>query len=363
MNGHCIEHPTLELVHTRERNHFFRLSRYRDALLQLIRSGEFKVEPAIRRNEIVRLLEDGLQDISVSRHRMSWGIPFPDDSEQTVYVWFDALINYLSATGFPAPGYERLWPADLHVVGKGITRFHCVIWPAMLLAANEALPRQVWAHGYVQWEGTKMSKTAGTAVTLGEAIDRHGADALRYFLLREVGFEADGNFSWERFDERYTADLADGLGNLVSRSLAMIAKYRDGLVPDSKDDTTLDQAGRESVQNFARAMDAHDLRSGAEAAWSLVATANLYIQQVAPWKLAKEGRDEELNTSLAALARALYRLAVLAQPFIPGKAASIWSTLGAGGDLAVEWDSLPSPPVGGLTVRRAEALFPKPVTV
>ncbi len=363
VNGHCIEHPTLELVHTRERNHFFRLSRYRDALLQLIRSGEFKVEPAIRRNEIVRLLEDGLQDISVSRHRMSWGIPFPDDSEQTVYVWFDALINYLSATGFPAPGYERLWPADLHVVGKGITRFHCVIWPAMLLAANEALPRQVWAHGYVQWEGTKMSKTAGTAVTLGEAIDRHGADALRYFLLREVGFEADGNFSWERFDERYTADLADGLGNLVSRSLAMIAKYRDGLVPDSKDDTTLDQAGRESVQNFARAMDAHDLRSGAEAAWSLVATANLYIQQVAPWKLAKEGRDEELNTSLAALARALYRLAVLAQPFIPGKAASIWSTLGAGGDLAVEWDSLPSPPVGGLTVRRAEALFPKPVTV
>ncbi len=214
VNGHCIEHPTLELVPTKERNHFFRLSRYRDRLLELIRSGEFRVEPAIRRNEIVRLLEDGLQDISVSRHRLAWGIPFPGDTEQTVYVWFDALINYLSATGYPDPGYDRLWPADLHVVGKGITRFHCVIWPAMLLSAGIALPREVWAHGYVQWEGAKMSKTAGTAVSLGEAIDRHGPDALRYFLLREVGFEADGNFTWERFDERYTADLADGFGNL-----------------------------------------------------------------------------------------------------------------------------------------------------
>ena len=209
VNGHCIEHPSLELIPTRERNHFFRLSRYRDRLLELIRSGEFRVEPAIRRNEVLRLLEAGLQDISVSRHRLSWGIPFPSDPEQTVYVWFDALINYLSATGYPDAGYDRLWPADLHIVGKGITRFHCVIWPAMLLSAGVALPREVWAHGYVQWEGTKMSKTEGTAVSLDEAIGRHGPDALRYFLLREVGFEADGNFTWERFDERYIADLAD----------------------------------------------------------------------------------------------------------------------------------------------------------
>ena len=245
VNGRCIEHPTLELIPTKERNHFFRLSRYRDRLLELIRSGEFRVEPEIRRNEIVRLLEDGLQDISVSRQRLAWGIPFPGDTDQTVYVWFDALINYLSATGYPDPGYDRLWPADLHVVGKGITRFHCVIWPAMLLSAGVALPREVWAHGYVQWEGAKMSKTAGTAVSLGEAIDRHGPDALRYFLLREVGFEADGNFTWERFDERYTADLADGFGNLVSRSLAMIGKYRDGIVPSSSERTSLDDAGRQ----------------------------------------------------------------------------------------------------------------------
>jgi methionyl-tRNA synthetase len=363
VNGRCIEHPTLELVPTRERNHFFRLSRYRDTLLRLIRSGEFRVEPAIRRNEIVRLLEDGLQDISVSRHRLAWGIPFPGDADQTVYVWFDALINYLSATGFPAPGYERLWPADLHVVGKVITRFHCIIWPAMLLAAGEALPRQVWAHGYVQWEGTKMSKTAGTAVTLGEAIERHGPDALRYFLLREVGFEADGNFSWERFDERYTADLADGLGNLVSRSIAMIAKYRDGLVPAAGEDTSLDQAGREAIERYRPAMDACDLRGGAEAAWELVAAANLYIQQVAPWKLAKEGRDAELDVALATLARALYRLAILVEPFIPEKAAGIREALGVAATEGPAWETVASPPVAGAATRRPETLFPKPASV
>jgi methionyl-tRNA synthetase len=364
VNGRCIEHPTLELVPTKERNHFFRLSRYRDPVLQRIRSGEFRVEPAIRRNEILRLLEDGLQDISVSRHRISWGIPFPDDPEQTVYVWFDALINYLSATGFPQPGYQRLWPADLHVVGKGITRFHCVIWPAMLLAAGEGIPRQVWAHGYVQWEGTKMSKTAGTAVTLGDAIERHGPDGLRYFLLREVGFEADGNFSWDRFDERYTADLADGLGNLVSRSLAMIAKYRDGVVPPVAELATLDRAGEDAIERYARAMDAHDLRGGAEAAWHLVSTANLYIQQVAPWSLAKQGRDAELDVALAALARALYRLALLTGPFIPGKAASLWASLGNSSALAdAAWSTLASPPVAGLRTHRSESLFPKPASV
>ncbi len=363
VDGRCIEHPSLELVLTRERNHFFRLSRYRDQILELITSGRFAVEPAIRRNEVLRLLEGGLQDISVSRVRMPWGIPFPGDPEQTVYVWFDALINYLSATGFPEPGYERLWPADLHIVGKGITRFHCVIWPAMLLAAGEELPRQVWAHGYVQWEGTKMSKTAGTAVTLGDAIERHGPDALRYFLLREVGFEADGNFSWERFDERYTADLADGLGNLVSRSLAMIVKYRDGVVPAARGETPLDEAGRRCVEAYARAMDACDLRGGAEAAWELVATANLYIQQVAPWKLAKEGREAELDAALAALARALYRLAVLVEPFIPGKAAGIRDSLGTPQPGGAAWDTLAAPPVQGATTRRPETLFPKPASV
>ncbi|MEO7985394.1 MAG: methionine--tRNA ligase [Gemmatimonadales bacterium] len=364
VNGRCIEHPSLELIATKERNHFFRLSRYRDHLLDLIRSGTFRVEPAIRRNEVVRLLEDGLQDISISRQRLAWGIPFPGDPEQTVYVWFDALINYLSATGYPAEGYERLWPADLHVVGKGITRFHCVIWPAMLLSAGLALPREVWAHGYVQWEGTKMSKTAGTAVSLGEAIERHGPDALRYFLLREVGFEADGNFTWERFDERYTADLADGFGNLASRSLAMLGKYREGIVPATTEATTLDDAGRRIIEAYASAMDALDLRGGAEAAWELVSAANLYIQQNAPWALAKQGKEPELDVVLASLARTLSRLCLLASPFIPGKSQQLWESLGLTGEASdADWDALVHPQVAGLAVTKPAILFPKPATV
>ena len=364
VNGHCIEHPTLELIPTRERNHFFRLSGYRDRVLELIRAGQFRVDPAIRRNEVLRLLESGLQDISVSRLRQPWGIPFPGDPEQTVYVWFDALINYLSATGFPGSGFERLWPTDLHVIGKGITRFHCVVWPAMLLSAGLELPRQVWAHGYVQWEGAKMSKTSGTAVTLDEAIDRHGPDSLRYFLLREVGFEADGNFTWERFDERYTSDLADGLGNLVSRTLAMLTKYRDGIVPPASAITELDRTGLQALAQYTRAMDALDLRAGAEAAWELVSSANLYVQQTAPWALAKAGRSDELDQSLAALARVLGRLAILTSPFIPGKAQAIWHMLGMEGTVAaVQWESAEQTPVTGRRVRRSDVLFPKPASV
>jgi methionyl-tRNA synthetase len=363
-NGHCIEHPTLDLVHTRERNHFFRLSRFRDPLLRMITSGGFRVEPAIRRNEVLRLLEGGLQDISVSRLRQPWGIPFPGDPEQTVYVWFDALINYLSATGFPNPGYERLWPADLHVIGKGITRFHCVIWPAMLLSAELAVPREVWAHGYVQWEGAKMSKTSGTAVTLDEAIERHGPDPLRYFLLREVGFEADGNFTWERFDERYTSDLADGFGNLASRTLAMLAKYRNGTVPNASDRTALDDVSMNAVAEYARAMDALDLRGGAEAAWTIVSAANLFVQQTAPWALAKSGKDTELDQVLSALARALCRLAVLTSPFIPAKAQSLWQDLGMDGEVArSSWEVAREAPVAGRTTSRATILFPKPASV
>ena len=361
VDGRCVEHPSLELVLTRERNHFFRLSRYRDQLVELIESGRFAVEPAIRRNEVMRLLEGGLQDISVSRVRMPWGIPFPGDPEQTVYVWFDALINYLSATGFPEPGYEKLWPADLHIVGKGITRFHCVIWPAMLLSAGVALPRRVWAHGYVQWGGAKMSKTAGTAVTLGEAIDRHGPDALRYFLLREVGYENDGNFSWERFDERYTSDLADGLGNLASRSLAMLAKFRDGVVPGAAAATGLDESGTAAVEAYAAAMDALALREGAEAAWNLVGAANLFIQQTAPWSLAKQGKTAELDSVLSALARCLVRLAVLTSPFIPVKAQALWEALGQPGEASrADWNRVLEPDPAGATTQKPDGLFPKP---
>jgi methionyl-tRNA synthetase len=363
VDGRCAEHPTLELVLTRERNHFFRLSAYRDQVLALIHEGTLRVEPEIRRNEVVRLLERGLQDVSISRQRLPWGIPFPGDAEQTVYVWFDALINYLSATGFPQGGYDRLWPADLHIVGKGITRFHCVIWPAMLLAAGLGLPRLVWAHGYVQWEGAKMSKTAGAAVSVDTALERHGADALRYFLLREVGFESDGNFTWERFDARYAADLADTFGNLVSRTLSMVQRYRGGIVPSvSGGEDALERDARATLAAYIKAMDGYELQDGARLIIELASRANRYVEETAPWKLAKEKKDAELDAVLANLVRTVARLAVLCAPFMPGKAEEIWSLLGAGRPLAaMAIADLAELRADGQQVAKPPPLFPKPV--
>src|SRR5437899_7984758 len=366
VDGHCIEHPTLTLIPTKERNHFFRLSGYRDAVLERIRSGVLAVEPEIRRNEVVRLLEAGLQDISISRQRQPWGIPFPGDPQQTVYVWFDALINYLSATGFPDPGFERLWPADLHVIGKGITRFHCVIWPAMLLAAELPPPRAVWAHGYVQWSGAKMSKTAGAAVSLSEAIDYHGADALRYFLLREVGLENDGDFTWERFGARYTSELAVTFGNLVSRSLTMITNYRGGVVrrDPCNYDTPLETAARSALAAYAGAMDANRVQEGAAQLVALASAANRYVEETAPYKLAKQPeRAAQLDSVLANLARTVGRLAVLAQPFVPTTAETVWGTLGPAPTrplTTVRLRDLDTLDLAGSRILKPPILFPKP---
>ena len=243
------------------------------------------------------------------------------------------------------------------MIGKGITRFHCVVWPAMLLAADVALPRRVWAHGYVQWGGAKMSKTAGTVVTVDEAIGRHGPDALRYFLLREIGFENDGNFTWERFDARYTADLADTFGNLVSRTLSMVQRYRAGVVPRDSTAfaTPLEHDARDIIAAYTGAMDALALDEGAAQLIALATRANRYIEETAPWKLAKEQRDMELDTVLANLARTVASLAGLALPFMPEKAAQLWDALGTGRKL----ERLESLDPAGWTVRKPEPLFPK----
>ncbi len=361
VDGRCVLHPTRTLEWVEERNWFFRLSRYQGFLERLLESRPDFVQPEIRRNEILGLLRQGLEDVSASRSRFSWGVPFPrptsDGETQTTYVWFDALPNYWTATRFPGSG--ATWPAQLHIVGKDITRFHCVIWPAMLEAAGEPLPERVWAHGFIYYGGDRFSKSAGVRLDLNEAIARHGADALRYFLLREVGFANDGNFSWERFDERYTSDLADGLGNLASRSLAMLEKYRAGIVPAGAA-TTLDHAGAEAVTAYGAAMDAIDLRGGADAAWHLVTTANQYIVQTAPWTLAKQERTEELDAALASLARCLTRLAVLASPFMPAKAAELWEHLGQDAPIAAAWSQATHPRPEGRKARKPEGLFPKP---
>jgi len=362
VDGHCIEHPTLTLQWLKETNYFFRLSRYAKRLHALITSGEFKVEPEIRRNEILRLLEDGLEDVSVSRARFPWGIPFPGAPEHTVYVWFDALINYITAAGFPEPGYERLWPADLHVIGKGITRLHCALWPAMLLSADLALPRLVWAHGYVQWGGAKVSKSTGGALSVDEAIDYRGVDALRYFLLREVGFANDGDFTWERLDARYNADLADTLGNLVKRALDMIHRYRGGTVPRvTGDHGPLVEAACERVAAYQRAMDAYRLEEGAAQWIELAARANRYIQETLPWELAKAGKDAELDRILAGLASTVGRLALLAQPFIPTTARAIWALFSEAPALeTVRLGDVPGLDVSGQRIAKPPILFPKP---
>lgn len=361
VDGRCIEHPSRELVPTRERNTFFRLSAWQEALIAAIESGTFRVEPAIRRNEIMAVLRAGLQDISISRSRLAWGIPFPGAPDETVYVWFDALINYLSGAGFPDAGYEQLWPADLHVIGKGITRFHCIIWPAMLQAADLPMPRMVWGHGYVQWGGAKVSKSEGTAVSLDEAIARHGADALRWFLMREVGFEADGDFTFERFDAVYESELANGLGNLASRMLAMIVKYREGTVPRANL-TDADGIAAGHVNSYVNAMAAIDLKGGANAILRLIEHANATIHAQAPWALAKDAaRAGELDAVLAFGARTLLRLTLMAEPFIPRKARELWGALGQEGAIDGRWLLAEQPDMAGRAVRKPENLFPKAV--
>lgn len=360
VGGRCPDHPSLEIKWVEEPNYFFRWSAFGPRLLALYDAHPDFLRPAARMNEIRNLVAGGLQDISVTRARLPWGIPWPDDPTHSVYVWFEALINYLSATGFPEPGYDRMWPADLHVIGPDIARFHAALWPAMLMAADLPVPHGVWSHGWMTFSGARFSKTAGVQVTLQDAIDRHGPDALRYFLLREMPWDGDGNFSWDRFDGRYTAELADGYGNLASRVLAMIERYVDGVVPDRTEPTSLDTRGDAVIDAFRTAMDAHLVHVGGAEAWKLVTAANGYVETAAPWTLAREGPREQLDVVLAALARALLRITIMLSPFMPGKTLEIWQALGFTGTVGdATWDDLVTAPVGGRTVKRPPPLFPK----
>jgi methionyl-tRNA synthetase len=363
VEGRCATHPTRELEWTTERNWFFRLSRYQQFLADHFARDPGFLEPASRRNEILALLESGLDDISVSRARLAWAIPFPrptsDDVEQGTWVWFDALPNYLTATGYPYPGFEERWPAQLHVIGKDITRLHCVVWPAMLESAGLPLPERVWAHGFVNLGGERFSKSAGVRLDLDEAIDRHGPDAFRYFLVREVPWDSDGNFSYERFDERYTAELANDLGNLASRSLSMLAKYRDGVVGRAAR-TSLDDAADAAIARYRDRMDALALHEGAAAAMALVAEANVFVGEQAPWKLAKDpARAADLDAALASLARTLAVVAVLLAPFMPARMAELWDRLGTATPMP-PLDELASLDPAGWHTRTGEVLFPRP---
>ena len=334
VDGKCVLHPTRTLEWIEEKNWFFRISAYSDRLRSLIASGNF-LQPQSRANEILSLIDQGLEDVSASRAREGWGVPFPRDTgdgePQTTYVWFDALPNYITAVGFPdtTGEFAHWWPADLHVIGKDITRFHTLIWPAMLIAAELPLPRLVWAHGFVLLGGDRFSKSAGVTLDLQDAVSRYGADAFRYFLMREVPFDADGNFSWERFEERYNADLANAWGNLASRTIAMIEKYRGAVVPAAASNE-VDAADALDFAAYSAAMQGNLPSRALESVWATVARGNEYVDHKAPWRLAKDpAMSGELDATLASLVRQLVRQAVALSPFMPGRCADLLTQLGA----------------------------------
>jgi methionyl-tRNA synthetase len=367
VDGRCILHPSRVLEEVEERNWFFRLSKYAGFLRRLFTERPEFIQPASRRNEMLALLDQGLEDVSASRARLTWGVPFPaplsDGEHQTTYVWFDALPNYLTATGFPHKGYRDRWPADVHIVGKDINRFHTIIWPAMLQAAELPLPRRVWVHGFVLLGGERFSKTEGVGLDLNEAIDRYGVDAFRYFLLREVPFDADGSFSWERFEERYTADLANAFGNLASRVVSMVEKYCGSIIPAGASDEN-DAADAAELSEYVAVMDGTRgflLHEALRIVWRGVTRANEYAQARQPWALAKKPEARgELEQSLASLARRLARQAILASPFMPEKAQQLWKSLGAPGDVSDQrLEGLLRLDPAGWKVVRGQPLFPR----
>jgi methionyl-tRNA synthetase len=336
VDGNCPLHPTLKPEWIREKNYFFRLSKYQQSLLDHFTAHPEFLEPDIRRNEILRLIEGGLIDVSVSRAGQSWGIPLPWDPASVVYVWFDALINYASAVGLGGDQalFEKWWPANLHVIGKDITRFHAVIWPAMLMSARLPLPSQIFGHGFMTLNGQRMSKTLGTIVDPIVAADRLGHDPLRLYLVKEVVFGSDGDFAWERYDERYNADLANNLGNLVSRIAAMAHRYRQGsLTPGAAATDQLARTAEQALTRYRTAMDRFALHDGAAAAFSLVDATNEFIAATTPWTLAKEpAHADRLTQVLFDAAEAVRLAAVMLEPIMPSSSREILRRVGVSAD-------------------------------
>jgi methionyl-tRNA synthetase len=315
-----------------ERNHFFALSKYGPRLREHYRQNPGFLEPEIRRNEILNVIESGLDDLSISRESQKWGIPVPFDPDSVVYVWADALINYASAVGFGTDEalYQKWWPADLHIIGKDITRFHCIIWPAMLMSAGLPLPRSIFGHGFVFFKGERMSKTLGTVIDPLDAAERFGPDPLRLYLAREIAFGNDGDFSWERFEARYNADLANNLGNLVSRIATMAAKYREGVLRPHGKVEALERRAEEVVRSYRDSMEALAIQDGAAAAFDLLGATNEFITESEPWALAKDAaKSQRLSEVLYASAEATRIAAVLLLPIIPSSASEILKRLGA----------------------------------
>ena len=309
-----------------EENYFFKLSAFTDRLLKFYDANPDFIQPAIRRNEVLAFVKQGLSDLSITRTSIKWGIPVEADPAHVFYVWFDALTTYVSAVEG-----ENLWPADLHLIGKEILRFHCVFWPAFLMAAGWELPKRVFAHGWLLFENDKMSKSRGNIVRPSPIADVMGAEALRYFLLREIVFGQDGSFSFDALVGRYNSDLANGLGNLSSRTLNMIQQYRDGLIPGSEGTDAIARVTEKAVEDTIAAYDRFDFSEALEHVWTIVAAVDKYIVQQAPWKLAKDVSGEKqklLDDTLYTAAEALRIACALVSPVLPNSAQAIWTQLG-----------------------------------
>ncbi|GAC1498810.1 MAG: methionine--tRNA ligase [Candidatus Saccharimonadales bacterium] len=317
-NGVCPNHNR-PYEKIEEENYFFKLSNYGDAIKKAIDSNEFKIIPKTRRNEILSVITDGLEDISVSRpkDKISWGIPVPDDASQVMYVWFEALMNYITVIGYPEHSdFSQFWPANTQVIGKDILRFHAAIWPAMLMSLGIALPQQLYVHGFITVEGKKMSKSIGNVIHPKEIVDKYGVDAFRYFFLRHVPSYEDGDFNWQRLEAAYNNELANELGNTVQRTTAMIDQYLEskvGDIPPAEHDNTQFEAAINSC-HFDRALDE---------IWERVRGLNQYIDEEKPWMIAKQNDPEHLREVLAYQVSSLVNIATMLDPFLPDTAAKI----------------------------------------
>lgn len=367
-NGCCPDchRPVQEVA---EEAYFFKMSKYQDRVLQYIEEHPDFIQPVSRRNEMINFIKQGLDDLCISRTSFNWGIPVPIDPKHVIYVWFDALTNYLTPIGYldDPEKFHKYWPADLHLVGKEIVRFHTIIWPCILMALDLPLPKKVYGHGWLIVDGDKMSKSKGNVVDPIGLIDEFGADAIRYFLLREINLGQDGNFSRDALIGRINSDLANDLGNLLHRTLSMTLKFQDGVVKapagESDVDRSLKEDARETVAFFEQNMEDMQLSLTIKKVWVFISRANKYIDETAPWALAKDpAKKQELANVLYNLTEALRVISVLISPFLPTTAVRIWQQLGLAQDFASvrtedieQWGGVPA----GLHVGTPEQLFPR----
>lgn len=323
-NHICPIHKT-KLEKIKEENYFFKLSAYNDEIKRLITSDELMVRPQTRKNEILALLERGLEDISISRDKkqLSWGIPVPGDPDQVMYVWFDALTNYITALGYPGgENFTKYWPADVQIIGKDILRHHAAIWPAMLLSAGVALPKSLYVHGFISSDGHKMSKSLGNVVAPHEVINKYGVDALRYYLLREIPSDGDGDFSWARMEQAYNEDLANDLGNLVQRVQVMVTKYLSRVIGDLPPHS-------HDIEPFEEAMNELRYDKALAEVWLLIRGLNQYLEEEKPWSLEKTDKTQ-LSNVLHHAVTDLIQIATMLMPFMPETAKKIAATFSGG---------------------------------